>query len=212
MRAAILALALALTLPAAGSAQDATLRSAEPFKLGTFAFDGRPTVGIVLRDSIVVELMAANRELELRPQYVRMPMPNDMLGVIERYEYGVQRRIYEIVNALVGDNRLQGDRRPSYVHDVVTATMALLGSAAPIGLYHCVNSGTGTWLDIANELKALTGLHTAVTPVSVADVKLRAPRPRYCALSNAKLAAAGAPMPAWQDALRRHLRAMGQLG
>jgi 2-keto-4-pentenoate hydratase/2-oxohepta-3-ene-1,7-dioic acid hydratase in catechol pathway len=40
-----------------------------------------------------------------------------MIGVIERYEYGVQRRIYEIVNALVADNRLTGDRRPSYVHD-----------------------------------------------------------------------------------------------
>ena len=32
---------------------------------------------------------------------------------------------------------------------------------------------------------------------------LRAPRPLYCALSTAKLAAAGAAMPTWQDALRR---------
>lgn len=65
-----------------------------------------------------MELPAANRELELQPRYVRLPMPLDMLGVIERYEYGVQRRIYEIVNALVADKRLEAGRRPGYVHDV----------------------------------------------------------------------------------------------
>jgi dTDP-4-dehydrorhamnose reductase len=44
-----------------------------------------------------------------------------------------------------------------------------------------------------------------LTPVSVADVKMRAPRPQYAALSNAKLVAAGAAMPAWEDALARYL-------
>jgi dTDP-4-dehydrorhamnose reductase len=43
-------------------------------------------------------------------------------------------------------------------------------------------------------------------PVRVADVKMRARRPQYCALSNAKLAAAiGQPMPSWQDAIARHV-------
>lgn len=94
------------------------LKSAEPFKLGTFLVDGRPTVGIVLRDHAVVELTAANRDLELRPQYVPVPVPSDMLGVIGQYEYGLQRRIYEIVNALVAENRITGTGRPSYIHDV----------------------------------------------------------------------------------------------
>ena len=40
-------------------------------------------------------------------------------------------------------------------------------------------------------------------PVKVTDVPLRAPRPQYCALSNAKLASAGFQMPTWQDALGR---------
>jgi dTDP-4-dehydrorhamnose reductase len=39
------------------------------------------------------------------------------------------------------------------------------------------------------------------------QVTLRAPRPRYCALSTAKLSAAGFDMPTWQDALRRWLLA-----
>jgi dTDP-4-dehydrorhamnose reductase len=37
----------------------------------------------------------------------------------------------------------------------------------------------------------------------MAELTLRAPRPLYCALSTAKLAAAGADMPTWQDAVRR---------
>ena len=40
---------------------------------------------------------------------------------------------------------------------------------------------------------------------SVQDVKMRAPRPQYAALSNAKLLAAGVMMPTWEDALTRYL-------
>ena len=35
------------------------------------------------------------------------------------------------------------------------------------------------------------------------QVRLKAPRPRFCALANRKLAAAGFPMPQWRDALAR---------
>jgi dTDP-4-dehydrorhamnose reductase len=41
----------------------------------------------------------------------------------------------------------------------------------------------------------------------MADVKLRAIRPQYCALSNAKLASIGIAMPPWQDALARYIAA-----
>jgi dTDP-4-dehydrorhamnose reductase len=39
----------------------------------------------------------------------------------------------------------------------------------------------------------------------MAEATLVAPRPRFCALSNARLAAAGFTMPRWQDALARWL-------
>jgi dTDP-4-dehydrorhamnose reductase len=45
-----------------------------------------------------------------------------------------------------------------------------------------------------------------LVPTRVADVKLRAPRPQYCALSNAKLASVGVTMPTWQDAVARYVR------
>jgi dTDP-4-dehydrorhamnose reductase len=42
----------------------------------------------------------------------------------------------------------------------------------------------------------------------MSDVPLRADRPQYCALSNAKLAAAGIAMPSWQDALGRYVKGL----
>jgi 2-keto-4-pentenoate hydratase/2-oxohepta-3-ene-1,7-dioic acid hydratase in catechol pathway len=53
----------------------AAATSAEPFKLGTFEIEGEPRVGLVLQDKYVVELNAANRLLEISPQYPHMPMP-----------------------------------------------------------------------------------------------------------------------------------------
>ena len=98
---------------------------------------------------------------------------------------------------------------PSYVEDVVAATRHLVETGAPPGLYHCVNSGVTNWLELVEHLAALTG-RTATArlePVPFASVPLKAKRPQYCALSNAKLRAAGAVMPEWRDALRRYLRA-----
>jgi dTDP-4-dehydrorhamnose reductase len=97
---------------------------------------------------------------------------------------------------------------PSYVEDVVEATRRLVEAGAPPGLYHCVNSGVTNWLELAEHLAALTG-RTATArlePVPVASVPLKAKRPQYCALSNAKLRAAGVEMPEWRDALRRYVQ------
>lgn len=91
---------------------------AEPFKVGTFEIDGEARVGVVLRDAWVVDARAANRALEGNPTYPLFPMPADMLGVIERYDYGVKRRLYEIVNHLAAAGALDADERPAYVHAV----------------------------------------------------------------------------------------------
>ncbi len=96
---------------------------------------------------------------------------------------------------------------PSFVDDVVTATMALLEQGAPSGIYHCVNSGWTTWSALARELARLLDRPAAsILDVPVASVSLPAPRPKFAALSNAKLAAQGIAMPAWTDALERHAR------
>jgi len=105
--------------PAEVSAQAA--QSVEPFKVGTFAINNVPTVGLVMRDDqLIVELEAANRAMELHWQYAKLAMPEDMLGLIEQYEYGLKGRIYEVVNWLVEENMLSGNNRPAYVHPVAT--------------------------------------------------------------------------------------------
>jgi dTDP-4-dehydrorhamnose reductase len=95
----------------------------------------------------------------------------------------------------------------SFVNDVADATWHLLASNGPPGLYHCVNSGVTTWHDLAQEIARILGVDAELVPVTVAEVPMKAKRPQYAALSNAKLARAGFEMPAWQDALRRYLAA-----
>ncbi len=117
MRSTILAaLLVAVAVPVGLHAQGP--ESAEPFKVGTFQIDGAETVALVLRDALIVDIGAANTELELDPSYPRVAMPADMLELIGQYEYGLKYRLYEIVNALGAENRLSGGARPDYVHDV----------------------------------------------------------------------------------------------
>ena len=87
--------------------------SAEPFHVGTFEIDGLQTVGLVLRDQLVVEIDAANSNLEQNPAFPEMTMPEDMLQLIGLYEYGLKSRLYEIVNHLVGDGMLAGAAVPA---------------------------------------------------------------------------------------------------
>ena len=116
---ALCAMLAIFAAPAEVSAQAA--QSVEPFKVGTFAINNVPTVGLVMRDDqLIVELEAANRAMELQWQYARLAMPADMLGLIEQYEYGLKGRIYELVNWLVEENMLSGSNRPGYVHPVAS--------------------------------------------------------------------------------------------
>lgn len=94
---------------------------------------------------------------------------------------------------------------PSYVHDVARATRHLVDGHAPPGVYHCVNSGYATWYEVAEEVARVLGVTPLLQPLTLDEVRLKARRPRFCALSNRKLAAAGFPMPPWRDALRRWL-------
>jgi dTDP-4-dehydrorhamnose reductase len=96
---------------------------------------------------------------------------------------------------------------PSYTADIARATRAVLDRRSPPGLYHCVNSGAATWAEVAAEAARLMDLPLEITPITLETVPLKAPRPKYSALSNAKLESVGIPMPTWQDALARHLSA-----
>lgn len=98
---------------------------------------------------------------------------------------------------------------PSHTQDVARATRQLVALGGEAGLYHCVNSGKATWLDVAEALRVFAGFHDAeIVAISSTDVPMRARRPRFAALSNAKLVGRGIPMPDWRECLAAHCRSV----
>lgn len=114
-----------------------------------------------------------------------------------------------IVDALLDARPVKGftDRTvsPSYVPDVAVATKRLVSASAPVGLYHCVNGGQATWFDVARAAAIRLDCESLLSPITSDQVEMKAVRPKFCALSNEKVVAAGAQLPAWEDALGRYL-------
>ena len=120
MRRTLLIAAISIFLSAefATAQGKSAVTSAEPFKVGTFEVNGVPRVALVLRDELIVDIEVANRSLERDMAYPIIPMPPAMLERIGRYEYGVKLRLYEIVNDLVGHNKLTGSGRPNFIYNL----------------------------------------------------------------------------------------------
>jgi 2-keto-4-pentenoate hydratase/2-oxohepta-3-ene-1,7-dioic acid hydratase in catechol pathway len=99
-------------LAAAGLAGTlATAQSPTPYKVGTFEMQGRTFVGVVLKDSQVIDLTAADKVVPAAGQ--RVAMPADMKDLIARYESGLRPRIVAIVAAAVAPGA-----RPTYLHQL----------------------------------------------------------------------------------------------
>lgn len=123
------------------------------------------------------------------------PAKGSVASIFNAIRSGAEARVFE-------DRTIS----PTYVFDAAAATRQLLERSAPAGIYHCVNSGSCTWLELAGEIARQLGVEPRLVPVRMADQTFRAERPMYCAMSNAKLAAAGITMPAWQDAIARYVQ------
>jgi 2-keto-4-pentenoate hydratase/2-oxohepta-3-ene-1,7-dioic acid hydratase in catechol pathway len=129
-----------------------------PFKVGTFYINGSPRVGLVFRDALIVELDAANAALENAGMVPELPMPGDMIDLIERYEYGLKRRLYEIANYLVLNDLLDIDR-PVWIHvlDTIDTLPPIMYPGkimnAAVNFYTHVNE-TGTPEEIAASRRA----------------------------------------------------------
>ena len=101
-----------LTAVAVAGALAAAQQPPTAFKLGTFERQGRPLVGIVLRESVVIDFAAAHAAI--RNPASTLAAPTDMKDLITRYDQGVRGRILEIVRSVEG----AGNARPPYVHDL----------------------------------------------------------------------------------------------
>ena len=102
----VIAVLLALSTTTFVQAQEVS-----PFKLGTFQTQGRTFVGIVLRDSVVVDFAAASRAITPASNIV---LPADMKDLIARYDSGLRDRIVQVVRSV---NARTG-ARPAYLYDL----------------------------------------------------------------------------------------------
>jgi 2,4-diketo-3-deoxy-L-fuconate hydrolase len=86
------------------AAQPASQSGTTPFKLGTFSADGREYLGLVLRDTVVVDIDAANAQYERsHASASKVRFPAAMTELIARYdaELGPRLRILASENAAV---------------------------------------------------------------------------------------------------------------
>jgi len=114
-RILIAVLAATLAVPLGADAQTGTAAtSAEPFKVGTFVIGNTQTIGIVLRDALVVDVVQANAAMEKSRSFPARRMPSEMVAFIADYENGLKGRAYAIVNELVQSKALDG-KTPPYV-------------------------------------------------------------------------------------------------
>ena len=101
---------------------------------------------------------------------------------------------------------------PTATADVARVVVRMLTDGCAPGLYHAVNTGSAAWFEFAREIIRRTGIEADVTPCATGEYPVRATRPRYSALDNAKVSAAFGAIPPWQDALDRYLQANGYSG
>lgn len=100
---------------------------------------------------------------------------------------------------------------PTATEDVARVMVRMLRDGCPPGLYHVVNAGSATWFEFAREIVRRAGVEAEVAPCATSEYPIRAARPAYSVLDNAKVAAAFGALPPWQDALDRYLRAKGHV-
>ena len=100
---------------------------------------------------------------------------------------------------------------PTTTADVAGVVLRMLADGCAPGFYHVVNTGAATWFEFAREIVVRAGVEATVTPCATGEYPVRAARPRYSALDNAKVSAVFGAMPAWQDALDRYLHAREHL-
>jgi len=174
-----------------------------------FVFDGKATRPYVEED--VPNPQSVYAQSKLLGEWFALDAPRAFVLRVESLFGGANARssIDRIAQAIAEgrESTVFRDRivSPSYVLDVAAATKALLERGEP-GLYHCVGTGHASWHEVGLEIARVMGREqdARLKPVSVADVSLRAPRPRFAALANDKLSRV-VPLPTWQDALRRYL-------
>ena len=105
-------LSVGLLIACVGAGALASAQTPTPYKLGTFEREGRSFVGIVLRESLVIDFPAAHAAIGTPAS--TLAAPTDMKDLIARYDAGLRSRIVDIVRSV----EAPGAARPAYAYDL----------------------------------------------------------------------------------------------
>ncbi len=96
---------------------------------------------------------------------------------------------------------------PTYAPAMATRTIEMVDKNLG-GVYHLGGGEPVSWYDYAKTIFDLAGLTPSLQPTDEREYRTAARRPKYSALSNQKLNAAGVePMPSFRDAVAAYLEA-----
>jgi dTDP-4-dehydrorhamnose reductase len=95
---------------------------------------------------------------------------------------------------------------PTSARELAAALLALVEGGAR-GLYHFVNRGEATWLELGKAVAGELGIVDArIRAIHAASLNRPAPRPRYSVLSVERFESArGRKVEGWREALRQYL-------
>jgi dTDP-4-dehydrorhamnose reductase len=95
---------------------------------------------------------------------------------------------------------------PTYAPALASRVADLVEKKAT-GLFHAGGGTPISWFDWAAKIFAAAGLNPPLKPTNEREFRTAARRPRYSALSNAKMESLGVPpMPRLEDAIREYLK------
>ncbi len=101
---------------------------------------------------------------------------------------------------------------PTYAPALASRTIDLLERGAS-GLFHIGGGAPITWFEYAHLIFEAAGLHPELRATNEREYRTSARRPKYSALSNAKVEQFGiAPMPPLAECIRDYLQTTGRLG
>jgi dTDP-4-dehydrorhamnose reductase len=96
---------------------------------------------------------------------------------------------------------------PTSTSDLASKISQLIQTEA-YGLYHITNQGSCSWFEFARAIFEIEGIEPDLKPTTSEAFNAAARRPAYSVLLNQRLKLLGLDdMPAWKDAVRRHLAA-----
>jgi len=87
---------------------------------------------------------------------------------------------------------------PTYASDLAKATLEIIESNKPFGIYHRTNDGQTSWYDFAKEIFKVFEKDVDLSACSTEEYPTPTKRPKYSILLSTKLK----PMRSWQSALK----------